>query len=34
MRNFRPLVTPAGTGNGTGIAVGRAGSAGISQGSR
>ena len=30
VRNLRPLVIPAGTGNGIGIAVGAGGSAGIS----
>jgi hypothetical protein len=34
VRNLRPLVIPAGTGNGIGIAVGAGGSAGISHGSR
>lgn len=34
VRNLRPFVIPAGTGNGIGIAVGAGGSAGISHGSR
>ena len=34
VRNLRPLVIPAGTGNGIGIAVGAGGNAGISHGSR
>ena len=34
VRYLRPLVIPAGTGNGIGTAVGDGGSAGISQGSR